>query len=91
MTIADRKLTARRLTDAKRVVVKVGSALLVDADKGRLNRAWLETFAADVASIRKRGQEVIVVSSGAIALGRRHLGLNDGQAQDSRKARRRPR
>src|SRR5277367_1862855 len=79
MTIADRKLIARHLTDAKRVVVKVGSALLVDADKGRLNRAWLEAFAADVSRIKKRGQEVIVVSSGAIALGRRHLGLNSGK------------
>src|ERR1700722_19427841 len=79
MTIADRKLIARRLTDAKRVVVKVGSALLVDAEKGRLNRAWLESFAEDVASMRKRGQEVILVSSGAIALGRRHLGLDAGK------------
>ncbi len=79
MTVADRKLIARRLTDAKRVVVKVGSALLVDTEKGRLNRAWLEGFAADVAALRKRGQEVILVSSGAIALGRRHLGLNAGK------------
>jgi glutamate 5-kinase len=79
MTIADRKLTARRLTEAKRVVVKVGSALLVDADKGRLNRAWLESFAADIASFRKRHQEVILVSSGAIALGRRHLNLSEGK------------
>jgi glutamate 5-kinase len=79
MTITDRKLTARRLTDAKRIVVKVGSALLVDADKARLNCAWLETFASDIASIRKRGQDVIVVSSGAIALGRRHLGLDEGK------------
>jgi glutamate 5-kinase len=79
MNIADRKLSARRLIDAKRVVVKVGSALLVDADKGRLNRTWLESFAADVAAMRKRRQEVILVSSGAIALGRRHLGLNAGK------------
>jgi glutamate 5-kinase len=79
MTIADRKLIARRLTEAKRLVVKVGSALLVDAEKGRLNRAWLESFAVDVAALRKRGQEVILVSSGAIALGRRHLGLNVGK------------
>ena len=70
MTIADRKATARRLTDAKRVCVKVGSALLVDSEKGRLNRAW---------HLRKRGQEVILVSSGAIALGRRHLGLPAGK------------
>src|ERR1700688_3630901 len=79
MILADRKTAARRLTDAKRVVVKVGSALLVDAEKGRLNRGWLESFAADVAALRKRGQEVILVSSGAIALGRRHLGLNAGK------------
>ena len=55
MTIADRKAAARRLTDAKRVVVKVGSTLLVDGDKGRLNRSWLESLAADVAALRKRG------------------------------------
>ena len=78
MQAADRKLAARRLTDARRVVVKVGSALLVDAEKGRLNRAWLETFTADVARMQKRGQEVILVSSGSIALGRRHLGLDPG-------------
>ena len=79
MSIANRKATARRLAEAKRVCVKVGSALLVDPDKGRLNRAWLESFAADVARMRKRGQEVILVSSGAIALGRRHLGLPAGK------------
>jgi glutamate 5-kinase len=79
MTVVDRKVAARRLADAKRVVVKVGSTLLVDSDKGRLNRAWLETLTADVAAFRKRGQEVILVSSGAIALGRRHLNLGAGK------------
>src|SRR5271156_5059216 len=79
MTIADRKAAARRLTDAKRVVVKVGSTLLVDGDKGRLNRSWLESLAADVAALRKRGQDVILVSSGAIALGRRQLNLGSGK------------
>jgi glutamate 5-kinase len=79
MTIADRRLAARRLTDAKRVVVKVGSSLLVDGDKGRLNRSWLESLAADVAAFRKRGQDVVLVSSGAIALGRRHLNLAVGK------------
>jgi glutamate 5-kinase len=79
MTVTDRKATARRFTEAKRVVVKVGSTLLVDGEKGRLNRSWLESFAADVARLRKRGQEVILVSSGAIALGRRHLGLSPGK------------
>ncbi|MEA3140715.1 MAG: glutamate 5-kinase [Gammaproteobacteria bacterium] len=79
MIVTDRKAAARRFTDAKRVVVKVGSALLVDSDKGRLNRAWLESLAADVAACRKRGQDVILVSSGAIALGRRHLNLGTGK------------
>ena len=79
MSIADRKSEAHRLIDAKRVVVKVGSALLVDAEKGRLNRTWMESFAEDVARLRRRGQEVILVSSGAIALGRRHLGLSAGK------------
>jgi glutamate 5-kinase len=79
MSSTAHKAAARRLTDAKRVVVKVGSTLLVDAEKGRLNRAWLETFTADVARLRKRGQEVILVSSGSIALGRRHLGLGAGK------------
>jgi len=79
MTVADHKAAARRLTEAKRIVVKVGSALLVDGEKGRLNRGWLEGFAADVARLHKRGQDVILVSSGAIALGRRHLGLAGGK------------
>src|ERR1700733_31115 len=79
MTVADRKVAARRLADARRIIVKVGSTLLVDGDKGRLNRAWLESLAADVAAFRKRGQEIILVSSGAIALGRRHLNLGPGK------------
>jgi glutamate 5-kinase len=66
------------LTRARRVVIKVGSALLVDSATGRLNRAWLETLVADVVRLRKQGKEVVLVSSGAIALGRRHLGLPKG-------------
>jgi glutamate 5-kinase len=79
MSLAERKSNAKPLSLAKRLVVKVGSALLVDAGQGRLNRTWLESFAADVARMHKRGQEVILVSSGAIALGRRHLRLGDGK------------
>jgi glutamate 5-kinase len=60
------------------VVVKVGSALLVDQQTGRLNRAWLETLVEDLRRMRRRGQQVILVSSGAIALGRRQLRLPDG-------------
>jgi glutamate 5-kinase len=66
------------LKGARRVVVKVGSALLVDQQSGRLNRAWLETLVEDLRRLRRRGQQVILVSSGAIALGRRQLRLPDG-------------
>jgi glutamate 5-kinase len=70
--------TPNPLARARRVVVKVGSALLVDAATGRLNRAWLETLIEDVVRLRRQGREVVLVSSGAIALGRRHLGLPKG-------------
>jgi glutamate 5-kinase len=66
------------LTRARRIVVKVGSALLVDPASGRINRAWLETLVEDLLRLRQRGQPVILVSSGAIALGRRRLGLPPG-------------
>jgi len=70
--------SAAPLTQARRIVVKVGSALLVDGETGRVNRAWLETLVEDLLRLRKRGQRVILVSSGAIALGRRRLGLKHG-------------
>ena len=59
---------------ARRLVIKIGSSLLVDG-AGRLRRAWLDSFAADLAACREHRQEVIVVTSGAIALGRAALGL----------------
>jgi glutamate 5-kinase len=63
------------LATARRVVVKVGSSLLVDDKTGSADRAWLAAFAADAARMRTRGQQLLVVSSGAVALGRRRLGL----------------
>ena len=79
---------AAPLTQARLVVVKVGSALLVDGDSGRVNRAWLETLVEDLLRLRRRGQKVILVSSGAIALGRRRLGLKAGplRLEDSQAA-----
>ena len=59
---------------ARRLTVKVGSALLVD-ERGELRRAWLDSLAADIAELRAGAREIIVVTSGAIALGRRVLGL----------------
>jgi glutamate 5-kinase len=66
---------AYRLADARRIVVKIGSALLVDEAAGTIRHDWLAALAADVAHCRARGQQVAIVSSGAIAVGREHLGL----------------
>ena len=61
----------------RRLVIKIGSALLVDAD-GQVRRQWLDGVIADVAERRAAGQEIIIVSSGSIALGARRLGLPKG-------------
>jgi len=63
---------------AKLVVVKVGSALLVEASKGELRRDWLASLCDDVAALKKQGVAVVLVSSGSIALGRRLLKLDSG-------------
>ena len=63
------------LADARLVVVKVGSALLVDPRTGAIDSRWLTAFAADAARLAARGQKLVVVSSGAVALGRGRLGL----------------
>ena len=72
-------MSAERLINAKRVVIKIGSALLVDEAHGTVHRKWLEALAEDIQRMKARGQDVILVSSGAIAVGRRYLGLADGQ------------
>lgn len=59
----------------KRLTIKIGSALLVDGETGQLRKPWLESLAADIAEIKARGVEILIVSSGAISLGRRILGL----------------
>ena len=68
----------RNLAASKRIVVKIGSALLVDDESGDIRRKWLEALCDDVAALRKGGSEVVLVSSGAIAVGRRRLGLETG-------------
>ena len=67
-----------RLAKARRIVVKIGSALMVDAKTGTIKASWLASLIDDLADAKVRGAEVIVVSSGAIALGRRTLGLPKG-------------
>ncbi len=63
------------LSDAKRLVVKIGSALLVDRNTGDLREHWLRSVAEDVARLKAGGTDVVIVSSGSIALGRVVLGL----------------
>ena len=72
---------AERLATAKRVVVKIGSALFVDQQTGALDRAWLEGVCADIAEMRRASKEVVVVSSGAVALGTRGLKLDPRRAR----------
>ncbi|MGF1609570.1 MAG: glutamate 5-kinase [Kiloniellales bacterium] len=72
------RLARPDLAGARRVVVKIGSALLVEQASGTIHRTWLNALADDLAALKVRGAEVIVVSSGAIAVGRRHLGLTRG-------------
>ncbi|OAN65811.1 glutamate 5-kinase [Magnetospirillum moscoviense] len=67
--------TNNPIAESRRLIVKIGSSLLVDAATGHIRRAWLESLCDDVARVRVRGQEVILVSSGAVAVGRRHLNL----------------
>ena len=76
------------LTDFRRIVVKVGSSLLVDHAAGGLKRAWLDALAADIAELHQGKRDVLVVSSGAIALGRAVLQLPAGplKLEDSQAA-----
>ncbi|HJP37668.1 MAG: glutamate 5-kinase [Gammaproteobacteria bacterium] len=67
------------LADATRIVIKIGSSLLVDDESGLLNRLWLDSLADEIVRLRERGQQVLIVSSGAIALGRKYLGLEPAQ------------
>lgn len=77
MQLADNRIGSAHdaLHQFGRIVVKVGSALLVDSATGRVRAEWLTSLADDIAALRGRGREIIVVSSGAIALGRRLLKL----------------
>jgi glutamate 5-kinase len=76
------------LKDFRRIVVKVGSSLLVDAAAGMLKRDWLDSLTADIAELRNEKRDVLVVSSGAIALARAVLKLPAGalKLEDSQAA-----
>ena len=75
MSTAAHVTHAERLANARRVVIKIGSALFVDQQTGAMNRSWLEGVCADVADMRRAGKDVVLVSSGAVALGRRELNV----------------
>ena len=65
------------LNDYKRIIIKIGSALLVDGSTGNIRTDWLRGLSADVARLKSQGQDVIIVSSGSIALGRSVLRLTE--------------
>jgi len=81
-------MNAPRLDDFRRIVVKVGSSLLVDSQAGKLNETWLASLADDLAALHIDKRDLLVVSSGAIALGRAVLKLPSGplKLEDSQAA-----
>lgn len=68
-----RSTAASLLGGARRIVIKVGSSLLIDPSSGAAREHWLATLAADIDKLRKQGKQIVVVSSGAVALGRAYL------------------
>ena len=73
-------MSGQVISEYRRLVVKVGSSLLVD-DSGRLNRDWLDSLADDVATLAGQEHEILIVSSGAIAIGGSVLGINKQRAR----------
>jgi len=74
------------IKNSKRVVIKIGSALLIDSKTGKLQKNWLETLAFDIHNLINSGVEVIIVSSGSIALGKKQLYLKDNLSLDEKQA-----
>lgn len=68
------------LSEYRRLVIKVGSSLLIDSDD-KVHRGWLERLAENIATLKSNGQEVLIVSSGAIAIGSTVLGINKRRAR----------
>ncbi|NEV02418.1 glutamate 5-kinase [Bradyrhizobium uaiense] len=73
--------SAVQLLSARRLIVKVGSALIADADTGEIRGPWLEGLIEDVVRFVARGQQVIIVTSGAVAVGSRRFGRLDRRLQ----------
>ena len=81
MDAESKAMSATRLAEARRVVIKIGSSLFVDQGSGALHRSWLEALCEDAAEMHASGQEIIIVSSGAIALGASQLGVDIRRAR----------
>ena len=63
------------IKDSKRIVIKIGSSLLIDKNEGNLKSGWLRSLAQDINKLIKQKKEIIIVSSGSIALGKKQLKL----------------
>jgi hypothetical protein len=74
----DRSMAHPKLKSFRRIVVKVGSSLLIDSAAGEVRATWLAALAADIAKLHDEGRDVLIVSSGAIALGRSSFKLPRG-------------
>src|ERR1700692_3924501 len=73
-------MTRPSLQNFRRILVKVGSSLLIDSDAGEVRAAWLVALAADLAKLHGEGRELLIVSSGSIAMARCRLKLEESQA-----------
>lgn len=74
------------ISGAKRIVVKIGSALLINAKTGQLNQDWLDSICSDIAKLHNNNKEIVLVSSGAIGLGRMHLSLTGALSLSQKQA-----
>jgi glutamate 5-kinase len=84
--MTDANEAAALLAAARRVTVKIGSSLLIRSDAAELREDWLASVAADLAELRRSGKQLIVASSGAVALGRARLGLSRSVRLDVKQA-----
>ncbi|MET1111814.1 MAG: glutamate 5-kinase [Allosphingosinicella sp.] len=82
---SDPNATRAPIAGARRIVVKIGSSLLID-EAGRARKGWLASLGEDIAALRSEGKQIAIVSSGAVALGREHLGLKRSPRLDYKQA-----
>ena len=65
-----------KIIDNKRIVIKIGSTSIIDEETGAIKHAWLSSLASDIAQLVELGKEVVIISSGAIAIGKKFLQLS---------------